>query len=357
MRTVAVVTLCLIACMSGVWADTSGSGSLLAKAKPVCAMKFTAQPQYCWLSAHRIVLFEHTPKPVSPAERKELRAPNDYAPGHFRAVTIDVPGGKRAPFSVFNQTVGDQIAAQPMIMSFGGGPPSKTIYNMPSWSFLPDLSWFAWVSPFGCGAVTLDGRRRLTWTGASPDDHLIWISSTQCAIVEASYSGGTWIYTRAVIHNVSGGAERSVPIDQPERGLLVGAEPNGSLLVLGHGLDSQSPVSAVQAYSYDLSGARAKVTRYAIPLPGTYGVWGATLSSSRDRLAWVLSKGETYFLYVSDLKGTHWSCLGKTAEVESGKGANKQISWPNGVRWLPNDSALSFQRAGELYELPVPKGA
>jgi len=185
------------------------SRPLLDVSRQVGTMEGAPEPHYWWLTDNKIVYFEHVRHIPTPAELRELgKVPPDYAPGHFRAFTLRVSDGKRAPMDSLNATFGNDVAARPMLMSYGGGPSTETKYMLPSCAVSPDRKWFTWKSPTAWFAVKLDGTSKRRWPSKAVDGYVAWFAGTRCALVVSDYRhGGLDIFLSPAFHGRGLGRE------------------------------------------------------------------------------------------------------------------------------------------------------
>jgi len=331
------------------------SRPLLDISRQVGTMEGAPEPHYWWLTDNKIVYFEHVRHIPTPAELRVLgKVPPDYAPGHFRAFTLRVSDGKRAPMDSLNATFGNDVAARPMLMSYGGGPSTETKYMLPSCAVSPDRKWFTWKSPTAWFAVKLDGTSKRRWPSKAVDGYVAWFAGTRCALVVSDYRHGGWRFSHVTVHGLSPKDYRIVAMDQPETGIIAGVTSTGRLLSTGTVVDA-SDTTAID--EFDVSGKKAVVAHHAVKLPGRFHIWGAELSTHGDRLAWVLSEGIHYHIYISDTLGTKWTDLGYINRVIHQSGGETNVTWPTGVRWLPGDTAVSYVFDGKLYRTQVPVNA
>jgi hypothetical protein len=350
-------TVVAYALVAGICLSAHGAGdtnSLLAKSSVIGTMGGAPDPNYWWLTSDKIICFEHVPHAITASQRNAMEVPSDYAPGHFRAFTLDVKSDQRAPFGTFNAAIGDTIRPTPMLMSFGGGPATETEYIMPSCAMSPDGAWFTWRSWPDWRVARFDGTGQQSAQDRSPDGYVCWLSNRNWAVVDTDYRNNSWIYTNLTVHDVTGAPERKVAVNKPESGLLMGATDRAALLSIDYVSQEQIATSSVPADEFAITGRAVKTTHYTISLPGVYRVWSANLSNRGDRLAWVLSDGDDDFVYVSDTAGKRWTDLGEVNRYERANGSGEQVSWPTGIRWLPDDKALSFVFDGKLYRIGVP---
>jgi hypothetical protein len=352
MQTLALIAVLLMMSVVNVH-GAQGGNSLLDKATKIGAIDGMSDA-YWWLTTDRIVYFEHVPRPISVLRRKALHVPPDYAPGHYRASTLDIASQKRMAFDTFNAVIGNTIAPSPMLMSYGGGPATETVYHMPSCAMSPDRNWLVWRSGSRWRAARLDGTRKHDWLSRSPNGYAFWLSNSKWAAVASNYRHGDWMYTGVTVRDMAGRTTRNVAMNEPEKGLILGATSDGALLSVDYVQWMQTETSVVGADRYDLAGTKAAVSHINIPLPGSYTIWSVTLSTQGDRLAWVLASGDLYHIFISDTHGKRWRDLGDVKQRTNSAGSREQVSWPQGVRWLPGDNALSFVFDCNLYRIAIP---
>lgn len=352
------IATCALVAGTCINAFASNDGNtLLSKATRIGTMDGAPEPNYWWLTDTKALYFEHIPHPLSASERKDRgNVPDDYAPGYYKAFTLDTTDNRRAPFDAFNAGVEETIAAQPMLMSYGGGPATETVYNMPPCALSPDRTWFAWKSPSGWYAASLDGARRVTWPSLTMDGSVCWLSGHRWAQIDSDYRTGQWTFTNVTIHDLTAKTNQTIALNQPADGLIVGASPHGSLLSINFVTGMQTQTSAIPVNTYDISGNHAKASHTHITLPGSYRVWSVVLSTHGDRLAWVLAKRTEYHIYLSDTTGKHWIHMGQISAATTSNGGRMEMTWPQGIRWLPGDKALSFVFGDNLYRMATPSG-
>jgi len=197
---------------------TSQVKSLLDKSRQIGRMAGAPDPKYWWLSADRIIYFEHVPRPVSEEVRKQMgQVPPDFAPGYFKAFVFDVNAKNRRSFNVFNAAVAEGISAQPMLMSFNGGPPSETVYNLPSCEVSPDRKWFVWLSreESQWHSVGFDGKKPLAWPFSVMQAYSVWLPNDSWVELRSDYRNNAWTYTEAIVHSLTGIPDRKVAVGLP----------------------------------------------------------------------------------------------------------------------------------------------
>lgn len=354
-KLVSIAGLILVAAQLHAGTAYGAASSLLAESKVVGTMDGDPEPNYWWLTDNKLIKFEVVLRSLTPAERKEVgTVPPDFRMGYYKALTVEVPGGKTEPLDSYNKAVTTSITAEPMMMSYGGGPATETKYIMPPCAVSPDAKWIAWRSNGQWRAAALDGSRSYKWPSDAEEGYVCWLDGRQWVEFDLGYQSDKWFYTAAKIHDIGTNSNRAVAMNLPANGLLVGASPDGKVVSLDYvGIDMQGPLSSVQMDEYDISGAGATMTTCKIPLPGAYRVWSADLSHSGRSIAWVLADDEIYHIYLSDLTGARWRDLGSVDLSAMAMGPGHRFDWPVGVRWQPDDKALSFVFDGKLYLLPV----